>query len=181
MLWSGDLKAVNIFAPVLPGIGCGGLKIGDHISDIELNSVELIKVYKSEIQEKYGWIHGAVKQHQNIMVVDDYADRPRAYVVYIGGYDFRIDFDDSERIVQFTTGEGYKGCYKDKVSAGCYLYDVLDIMPLEFNGFDDVYFSVDAFSENNKIERKEHGIGFLAPEVEGDFIGEQKIEGFYIF
>jgi len=175
------MKKVDFKAEVVPGVSLAGIPIGTVYDEIDINAFDVIKMLNTEISEKFGWIHSAVIEHPNLLVLKNVDGKEIPYLLYINGYGVVLHFDNFEKVIRVTVRDAYEGVYKDFIKVGSYLNDVLNIMPLEYNGFDEIYLSKDAFDENNKISDKEYRIGFIAPEVDEEEIFSQVIEGFTVF
>lgn len=164
----------DINADIVPGVSIAGYRLGEEYKYLENKFIGFEYINKSGGYTLYKLI----REKENFIIVNEDKTVSEIYISY---GELHLQFDDDEKLSDIFVGSIYKGKFNGVVTVGSTLEKVLEFMDLEFNEFDDVYFSVNAFDESGNFSNTNLKIGFLTDESEGEDVRNQIIRGFWIF
>lgn len=172
------MKIYDSVGEIVPGKMAAGFHIGMDYDFIKEEFLTFFSIKSTDIAENFGTLWKLINKKRNVIKL---THEGAVSEVFIGVDKVYLQFDNDQKIISIIVNSDYKGAYEKTIFTGCKLKCVIENMDLEFNECDDVYFSKDAFSNNGNFLENEMKIGFIADEAEKDYVGEQKINGFWVF
>lgn len=163
---------IDFKADIVPGKSLAGVDVGTRFDQLDLNNIEITTLKKEDISKGYGWLHNAVLQHQNLLVIDE---NSLPYTLYLGGYKLRVDFGSSSEVVRIVAMGGYVGSLFEKIKIGSLLAELQNYCEFEFDEFEDTHFPTSS-------EKDMDGIEFQSSETcSFDLNPDQTITGIIVF